>query len=249
MKVQGGDLRLSRCTLIGPLSKAPDSFRSLIAFDGAGAAAKPTLIALRECAFLSGRGILELRGAGQRLRARGCLFYALGDAVAFDLGTLESSRPDVVAVFEHNTMALRQTFTTMRVSDAPATCLPIVVQTQSNYFLDPFTEEPRQSSLLRAYADTLGRGLLTWQGKDNYFSDRWHAFTTFNGVPPKQPIAAWQRLWGPVGEIAPQIIEPLAVKTFLVDQPAYDRLALPSAIRVEPLPGADLARLGLVKKK
>jgi len=250
IRLQGGDLHLSRCILTGPLSKTPDGFRSLVGFDGAGfAALQPSTVTLRDCAFLSGRHALELRGSAVRLRSRGCLYYALGDAVVFDLGALESSRPDAEALFEHNTVAVRQAFVNVRVSDGPRICAPVTVQTQNNYFLDPFLDEPRQASLLRADAESLGRGLIAWQGSGNYFSDRWHGFAALSEAPVKQTIADWQRLWGPFGEADYHVIEPLTTKGFAVDQPAFDRLTLPASIRIEPTPGADLSRIGLTKKR
>jgi hypothetical protein len=253
IRVQGGNLHLSRCILTGPLSKTPDGFRALIGFDGAGfASLAPSTALLRDCALLTGRHAVELRGPSVRLRSRGCLYYALGDAVVFDLGELESSRPDAAAHFEHNTVAARQAFVNLRASDGPRICAPVTVQAYNNYFLDPFPDEQRQACLLRADAESLGRGLVAWQGSGNYFSDRWHAFAalpTLAGAPAKQTIADWQRLWGPLGELDYHIIEPLAAKNFSIDQPALDRLALPPSIRIEPTPGADLSRIGLTKKR
>src|SRR5207253_284152 len=99
IRVRGGDLSLQRCTLIGPLSKTPDNFLSLIACEGAGAgAAQPAHIALRDCVLQCGKPLLELRNPGVRLRCRGCLFYALGDVVAVEFGALATSRPEIVAL-------------------------------------------------------------------------------------------------------------------------------------------------------
>ena len=54
---------------------------------------------------------------------------------------------------------------------------------------------------------------------------------------------------GPVGETASLQVDAVPAKTFNLDAPAFDRLALPPSVRLEPAPGADLTKLGLIKKK
>jgi serine/threonine protein kinase len=251
IRVRQGDLRLQRCTLFGPLSKAPDTFQSLIACEGAGVgAAEPTIIALRDCVLQSGKAVLEVKNPGARLRVRGCLLYSLGDVVTLDLGVLPTSRPEIVALFEHNTVGLRQAFVNLRCFEAPAHCQPVVLQANSNYLVDPFLEEPRQGSLVRLSAESLARGLLLWQGKGNVFArDRLQAYYALGeGAVPKQSLKDWEQLLGPVGE-TDSIHVDAPPKAFNADQPAYDRLALPPTLRRDPMPGADLGKLGVGKKK
>jgi hypothetical protein len=252
IRVRGGDLTLQRSTLIGPLSKTPDSFHSLIAFEGAGAGApQPALLTLRNCALLCGKPLIELKNPGARLRCRGCLLYALGDAVAVDVSALTTSRPDLTALFDNNTIALRRGFLQVRCLDGPSACQPIVLQTQANYFIDPFVDEPRQACLVKLSAESLARGLLLWQGQGNVFArDHLPAFCVPTDSPiTKQSFKEWEQLAGPVGETETLFVDALPAKTFAADQPAYDRLALPPTLRRDPMPGADLAKLGLVKKK
>lgn len=252
IRVRGGDLRLNRCTLLGPLSKAPDSFQSLIACEGAGCgAAQPVQVALRECVLQCGKTIVELRNSSTRLRCRGSVLYSLGDVVAVELGALLTSRPDIVTSFENNTIAHRGAFLGLRCFEAPAHCQPVIVQTQANYFLDPFADEPRQACLVELSSENLARGLFLWQGKGNVFArDRLQAYYAAADMPVvKQSLKEWEQLLGPHGEVAALQADAIASKGFTPDQPPYDRLMLPLRVRVEPLPGADLAKLGLVKKK
>ncbi len=252
IRVRGGNLRLQRCTLVGPLSKTPDSFQSLIACDGAGVgAALPFSVMLRDCVLQCGKPIIELKNPGVQLRCRGCLFYALGDALAVDLSTHITSRTNIVASFQNNTIAHRGAFVNMRSYEAPTNCLPVILQTQANYFLDPFADEPRQACLVKLSPDSLARGLFLWQGKGNVFArDRLQAYYAAAAMPVvKQAFREWEWLLGPIGETASVQVDAVAGKGFTPDQAPYDRLVVPPTVRLEPMPGADLAKLGLVKKK
>jgi serine/threonine-protein kinase len=252
IRVRGGDLRLYRCTLLGPLSKAPDGFQSLVACDGAGfGGGQPVTMALRECVLQCGKPLIEVKNPGARLRCRGSLLYALGDVLSVDLSALSTSRPEIAVLFEHNTIAHRQAVVNLRCFEGPSNCLPVVVQTQANYFLDPFVDEPRQAALVKLSAESLGRGLFLWQGHGNVFArDRLPAyFVAADGPLAKQTFKDWEQLTGPVGDTEALHVDAIPPKGFTPDQPAYDRLALPPALRMEPAPGADFAKLGLTKKK
>lgn len=252
IRVRGGDLRLYRCTLLGPLSKTPDGFQSLVAIEGAGfGGGRPVTVALRECVLQCGKPLIELKDPGIRLRCRGCLLYALGDVLSVDVSVLNTSRPDIAVVFEHNTIAHRQAVVNVRCYEGPSNCLPIALQMQANYFLDPFTEEPRQAALVKLSPESLGRGLFLWQGQGNVFArDRLPAYFVAAADPlVKQTFKDWEQLTGPVGETDALHVDAIAAKGFTPDQPPYDRLALPPSLRMEPAPGADLAKLGVTKKK
>ena len=61
-------------------------------------------------------------------------------------------------------------------------------------------------------------------------------------------------MWGRAGEQDARSVDagPAAKTTIDVDAPQLERLALPDKFRAapgNPLPGADLVRLGLLKKK
>ncbi|MCS7044882.1 MAG: serine/threonine protein kinase, partial [Gemmataceae bacterium] len=138
VRVRGGNLWLDRCTLIGPLSKAPDSFQSLIAWEGAGVLAHaPAELALRDCLLQCGRTLLDVKGVGSRCHCRGSLLYSLADVVALELGELETTAPDVACLFENNTVAFLGAFLRVRCQSGPSDCRPVVVQAAGNYFLDP----------------------------------------------------------------------------------------------------------------
>src|SRR5262249_36936281 len=161
---------------------------------------------------------------------------------------LTTSRPDLVAVFDRNTIALRRGFLHVHCLDGPSACQPIVLQTQANYFLDPFVDEPRQACLVKLSADNLARGFLLWQGQGNVFAgDHLSAFCVpGDSQMARQSFKEWDQMAGPVGEAESLFVDALTAKTFVADQPAYDRLALPPTLRRDPMPGADLAKLGLV---
>jgi serine/threonine protein kinase len=252
IRVRGGDLRLQRCTITGPLSKAPDSFQSLIACHGSGiGGAQPVHVSVRDCVLQGGKPLIELKNPGIHLRCRGSLLYGLGDALVVDLSTSPISRTDVIASFDNNTIAQRQAFATLRAHDAPTNCRPVVLQMQANYFLDPFADEPRQACLVKLSADALARGLFLWQGKGNLFArDRLQAYYAAADMPVvKQSFKEWEKLLGPLGETGALHIDALAAKGLTPDNPPYDRLVVPPTVRLEPMPGADLAKLGVVKKK
>ena len=139
----------------------------------------------------------------------------------------------------------------LRSHEAPANCQPVVLQAHANYFLDPFVEAPRQACLVKLSADSLARGLLLWQGKGNLFArDRLQAYCAAADMPVvKQTLKEWEMLLGPIGETGALQIDALAAKGFTPDSPPYDRMAVPPTVRLETMPGADLAKLGLLKKK
>lgn len=245
IKVTGGKLLLHDCRLYGPLGKAPPVFRSLLLMQDA--AVGPVECRLSDCVLVSGKGILHTSGAPVRLSVRHSVVLSLGDAFVPDRGALD-------CVFEGNTWALRRALLAPRTGpDGPA---PIAVKAAGNYFTDPFGEVPGQSMLLRLPEGFVARGLLAWQGKGNAFDRRLDSFATVDAqpTPGKLLFSDWLALWGRTGEQDALIVEPgAAAKTSLsMDPPQLDRLALPRSVRPEPgspMPGADLVRLGLLRKK
>ncbi len=243
IKVTGGNLLMHRCHVQGPLGKAPDAFRAVLAMQGG--ATVPYECRLCDCVLLSGKGILRTSGSPVRLFVRNSVALALDDALVPDGGGLDCE-------FEGNTWALRKAlFAPRRGADGPA---PIAVKAAANYFTDPFGSVPGQSMLLRLPEAFVARGLLAWQGKGNVFDRRLDSFATVAAqpTPGKLLYSDWLALWGRTGEQDAQVVEPAAAKTpFNVDAPQLERLALPRTFRPEPgnpPPGADLLRLGLKRK-
>jgi serine/threonine-protein kinase len=243
IKVTGGNLVLHRCQIVGPLGKAPEAFRSLLAI--AGTTAAPLDCRLTDNVLLSGKGILQSTGSPIKLSARNNVVLALGDAV----------QPDhsLTAEFESNTWALRRALIAPRGS--PDAVEPLIVRAAANYFTDPFGESPAESSLVRVPESLVGRGTLLWHGKGNGFDRRLESYYSVAGTSgvSKQSLDDWLALWGRSGEQDALVIPPApATKALSIDTPQLDRLAVPREVRPEPgnpIPGADLARLGLQKKK
>ena len=244
VKVAGGSLMLHRCQLQGPLGRAPDGFRSLLAITGPASGSLECR--LSECVLLSGKGILQTAGVSVKLAARHNVVLALGDALQPDLAGV----PDSGALsyeLENNTWALRRALLAPR--DGPDPTTPITVQAVANYFTDPFGEAPAQATLLRLPEPILARGLLSWQGKGNAFDRRLDGYYAGG----KQTLADWLAFWGRSGEQDALVVSPgPATKAMSLDTPQLERLALPRDVRPEAgnaPPGADLDRLGLLKKK
>jgi eukaryotic-like serine/threonine-protein kinase len=254
LKVAGGHLRMHRCQLRGPLGKSPDSFRSLIAI--AGPASAPLDCRLTECQLLSGKGVLRVAGAAVRLSARNNVVLALGDALQLDLaGVPETAQ--TTCQLDNNTWALRRALLALKPGPYLTERTDLVlVQASANYFTDPFGKQPGQSALLRIPEPLLARGQLNWHGKGNAFDRRLESYHALAGAAPagKQTLADWQQLWGRAGEQDAISVEPgPANKTTIdVDAPQLERLALPAQMLFapgNPRPGADLVRLGLLRKK
>jgi hypothetical protein len=245
IKVTGGKLILHHCQLQGPLGKAPDAFRALLALNGP--AATPLECRISDSMLLSGKDILRTSGAAVNLSVRRSLLLATGDAVAADQAALDCE-------LEGNTWALRRALIATRIGGENTT--PIAVRAAANYFTDPFGDGQGQSTLLRLPDGYMARGLLAWQGKGNAFDRRLDSFATVvaQPAPGKLQYSDWLALWGRAGEQAALTVEagPAAKTPFNLDAPQLDRLGLPRTVRPEPgnpPPGADLARFGVLRKK
>jgi serine/threonine-protein kinase len=253
VKVVGGQLVLHRCHLQGPLGRSSEGFRSLIAVSGP--ARGPLECRLSDSILLSGKGIITTTGAAVRLAARQNVAVALGDAIVADFTGVSEPEPTKCDL-DGNTWALRRALIGVRAGpDLPDRAGLVQVQALANWFTDPFGDAPGHSTLLRLPETFLGRGQLLWQGKGNAFDRRMAGYFAVAGRDPagKQVLADWVRAWGRATEPDALLVEPgAAAKGLSPDTPQLDRLALPATARPEPgnpVPGADLARLGLLKKK
>jgi serine/threonine-protein kinase len=258
VRVSGGDLRLVRCRLAGPLGPDTGRYEGLLDFQGAGEEAddEPRSCAISDCVLQSGKAILQLRGTGARVRLRNCVVVAGEDVLRFEFDPAASSRLSVQCSLEHNTVALRQSLLDLPdPAGTGAVALPVVVRAEANVILDRFTETPREASLLRVHGLAVARGALLWQGRGNAYDQRLHASV----VPAEKADAAlalpaWTQLWGTPGEQQPHLLDfpATARTTFSLEHPRADYLALPPELRNRlgpAVPGADLARLGLLRKQ
>jgi serine/threonine protein kinase len=257
VRVRGGDLHLVRCRLAGPLGPDLRRYKGLIGFQGAGEDAddEPRSCALSDCILQSGKTVLLLRGSGARVRMRNCVVIAGEDVLGLQFEAGPATRLNVQCTLEHNTVALRRSL--LDLPDPPgggAVSLPVAVRAEANVVLDPFTETPRQASLLRYHGQAVARGALLWQGQGNAYDQRLHAYAVpAEKESPAQPLQAWTRLWGTPGERQPHVLDlpAMAKIAFSLEHPRADRLGLPREVRArfgEAVPGADLARLGLLRR-
>jgi serine/threonine-protein kinase len=257
LKVHGGNLRLWGCRLQGPLGKTPPTYQGLLALDGSATAKQPPCCTVNESVLLSGQSVVEVRGRGARVRLEQSVVVAMGDVLHLvpGSGLPKGGRLNVHVRLQQNTLALHSAL--IHLEDALGLSVPgepIMVQARGNAFLDPFQETPRQSSLLRYEGQALARGLLLWQGQENAFDKRLHRYLQGGDKTPpdSQPFQLWSDLWGPQGELNPFAWDKLQpLKTFSQDDPKLERLELRPARRLSPaetLPGANLVRLGILKK-
>jgi hypothetical protein len=254
IRVRGGGVRLFDCRLTGPLGKAPEGYQGLILLEGSGQA-EPQQVhgcALHQCVLVSGKAVVRVQGRGARLLLRQCAVVGVGDALQFNPAPAAKARLNVQCLLARNTVAVRGAVVALKdAAGVTAVADPILVEAEGNLFLDPFSEAPRQSGLLRFEGAALARGLLLWRGKGNGYDGRLQAYVAAeaDAAPAKQAHAVWGRLWGKVGEQQAALVEwpAKAAWAFAVDRPQLERLRLPP--QVQAAVGADLGRLGLLKKK
>jgi serine/threonine-protein kinase len=253
LKVRGGDLRLCRCRLSGPVQHAPPTYRGLVRFEGASAEAgstKPRGCAINETVLLSGKSAIHVVGSGARLLLRQSVIVSSDDALHFEPGETAKARLDVQCLLEQTTVAARHA--AVRLSDAPklqGPVEPIVMEGRFAAFLNPFADAPG-ATLLAADDAALSRGLLVWQGEGNAFDKR-----LARDVQPKVSGApGWAHLWGRTWERRQALDLPLK-NTIDLGKPDFGRLALPAGLiklqpgeEKRPPPGADFELLGLTKK-
>ena len=249
IRLKNADLRLYGCWLQGPLDKGPPAFRALIDFTGSGEqqAELGHRMAVMQTALLAGPKVVEFHGSGAHVRMQQCLVVAAQDAFDCRLGQALPSRLNVQWLLERSTFAIRRNlFAVNDVSNLSQVLEPMVVQADDNVFADPFTEAPHTSCLLAVPSAVLQRGAVLWQGNGNaYDAKRVRAFLNIGDMPAITTYAAWQQLWGKMGERdAVMASWPTnRPSTFAVGTPIIDRL------RVTGPEGADLAKVGTGKKK
>jgi len=250
IKVRNGEVRFRGCTFEGPHDRAPDSFQSLLRVEATDAISEnPLPVMIQDCVLHANRCLVDLDGSNFALWVKNSVLLAGDDAV--HLMSSGTPRPSTFLLFEDNTFAVRKSFLKIDVPpEASYPIEPILVQATRNYFLDPYTATPRQAALLTMPGEEIALGRVLWQGQDNGMEEsRWQAFWAGGA---KSSAAAWRSWWGPLGERGWKTVVPApSAKTFPVDAPAFDRLLLPPPHRIGAASnfGADLIRLGLVRKK
>jgi serine/threonine-protein kinase len=255
VRVRGGQLRLFGCYLQGPLTKPPADYQGLIEFEGS-AKEDPALAhgcALNECVLLSARALLTVRGTGARLLLHQCVLLAADDALRFEPGESPPARLNVACTLSRVSVAARRAAVSLKdAPEAPAGVEPVVIQADDCLFLDPFGDTPSRGCVLVYEGEALARGLLLWQGTGNGYDGkrlRAYAASESDALPARQAHAAWLQLWGKAGERHPRLIEWPATAGWVInaDRPQLERLRLPPQVGT-PV-GADLTRLGILKKR
>jgi serine/threonine-protein kinase len=254
VRMRGGDLILNGCYLQGALDKAPEGYQGLIRFEGTGdrSGALPGVL-VKDTVLMSSRSLIDLRGSA-RVRLRNCAALAVDDGFVFTRRSLAT--PSVFVQLENNTLAVRKALISAAGAegDRSGTSEAIVIQARQNYFLNPFADEPHQAQLVLVSRSGVALGILQWQGTGNAFDrSRLGYFGSGKDEPGKQSFKEWQQLWGSPGEQDALLLEPAkSSKTFTLDPPSWQHLGLPAQVRVgagPPLFGADLVRLGIIKRK
>jgi serine/threonine-protein kinase len=257
LRVKGGDLRLFRCRLEGPVKQPSTSYRGLVSLEGSGASGpeKGHAFTANESVLLSGKAGIHLGGSGAGAGLRGCVLLCGGDAVQLEPGRSAQPRLGIQCLLEQTTVAAKEAV--LRLGDAPGVEVPAepaVMQTKSCALLNPFVggkDQPARAGLLRYEGDALARGVLVWRSEGDVFDKRlqYAAAPLAGSLPDKaEPHALWTRLWGTPGDVQAFLDLPPS-RPFDGVTPQFDRLVLPPWTRfMGHPPGADLTRLGLLKK-
>jgi serine/threonine protein kinase len=254
-KIQGGDLRLSGCRLMGALANPGKSYRNLIQIQGTGPGAE----GFRDCAIadstlVSARNCVTSTSSGVRVRMQNCVVVSGTEAFRIEPDSLPKQRLNCQYFLDRNTIAARGTvFHLIDVPSLSGPVEPIFVRAQNNVFLDPFAGSKRESGLLTFDEAALTRGLLVWQGDGNAYDKQLHHYLWPHGVAltrNPQPYGAWVNFCGPLGDRKPIFLASTQPRTFDWDKLSFDALTLPQAVRVKMSvpPGADFDQLGILNK-
>jgi serine/threonine protein kinase len=263
LKARGGDIRLYRCKLEGPLLSTAADFRALIGLDGSGepAADRARGCAINECVLESGGAAVLLEGVGCRLLVKQSVVVSGSTAFHFAPARGYQGRAGQTCVLENVTVAARQAVARLgdvTVGNAeggmgnqkPPSSLripeePVVVQARDCAYLNPFPGLPSRAGMLLYEGDSLARGLLLWQGQREVYDPRLFFAAALHTRLPRvsEPLPTWAQLWGSMGLREPKLdLKP--TKKFESRRWPLDCLKLP------PGRGADLEVLGIgVKKK
>jgi len=252
IRVNGGQLRIHDCHLLGPTTAPTKSYRGLIHFEGKDAAldALP-LCVIGESVLVTAHTPLTLTGSGGRVRCVNSVFVASGSVLDVQPVSPTTGESHLHVMLENCTLAGKQAVLNLHDnSRANPTAIPVVVQSRNNAYIQPFGDK---GGLLRLEGPTLTRGLLVWQSDKEVYDHRLHfAFQQEDTVAVKpQPATEWTRLWG-LGVRQP-VNDRVFTRTFTAEKGPFEALVVPPpkgsmVINQRPEYGADLWQLGLVKK-
>ena len=107
VQVYEGDLTMTRCNFVGPLSKPSDAFQSLVSIRNLNAA--PATLLLRDNILLSGKTLIHMQENVQ-IRARNNVGVALSSGIVIDANRPSGGK---IHVLDHNTIAVRHAALTL----------------------------------------------------------------------------------------------------------------------------------------
>jgi hypothetical protein len=249
VRVKGGDLRMYRTHVEGPLRSTPDEYRSAVQFVGSGqtGADRAAVCALNECVLLSSQQGLTVEGIGARLLLRQCLVVAGSESLGLLPGPGCKGDANQQVLLENTTFASRRGVVYLGDVGEGLPTGPIAVRSRDCAFLFPFQAKPNRAGMIRSEGEALSRGLLVWQSERDAHDARMHfsAWPTDAPMPEaKEPRGTWAALLGTAGLKSPRV-ELINLPVFDPKTWPLDRLILPLR---EP-PGANLPRLGIQRKK
>jgi hypothetical protein len=204
-----GELRLFRCILrTNPGGRGPNNFQSLVDVVGSGdtSADRVTVCAVRQSVLLlhaDKAACVRVQGIGSRVLLQQSLLATSGDGIAFAPGKDLASRANVQCSLENCTVAARKAAVALHdvaATDVPAE--PILVQTRTCAFINPFPGTGFTAGLLRGHGTRLTRGVLVWQADGDGLDRRLHYGVGVEGALPQdhQPLnIEWVRFLGTEG--------------------------------------------------
>ncbi len=256
VKVSRGDLRMHGCRIQGPVPVNVDPHRSLIRVENAGdrTSTKKHQCVLDECVFFTGGTVLELAGTYLDVRMQQCLAAAGQDVLHLDIGAEDDPHLRIHCLLEQNTLAAKRAVVDLEdAGDVGLPLEPCIVAARGNMVWAPYSEPPTRpqpkSGVLLCQGDALQRGLLLWYGEGNAYDQRLYFLAAAADAFPArlQPMASWTMLWAFPDDLI-HIPEKAGASFDLRMLSMADNLQTPSNINRKPLPGADLIKLGIVKR-
>jgi serine/threonine-protein kinase len=212
----------------------------------------PTL-GVNECLFVSARNGIHLTGTGARLRVQESVIATGGDAFLLEPGRTAQPSLRTQLSLENDTIAARGAV--LHLGDAPHlafVCDPMLAWSRGVAFLGAFGGG---SALLREDGNAVARGWLVWQGEGNFYDKKRLHFYAVDGTgkaaDPKSFTELQALLLGSQGErrLAGEATLAGTLSLEGYDRKQLERLALPTQGGKAISAGADLVRLGIVKKR
>ena len=271
LSVEGGNLRLDRCQLLGPAGEESRE-SGLIAFRSQGSRPFPDRGAIgdrpscvmRDCILMAGGDAIAADLGSGLVSMENCAIASASNAVVLTPLKVRRDRFDADLVMDRCTIAALDNLVWVKAWPGlnPGPDRPWVIRSTRCVFSDSFARDAQAQSrgvLLRTQVEGLARGLVAWQSSHDVYD-----LTLFTAGGDAKPLPvsradvrrSWVDLWGPRHVEAPSGVttsggSPSA--RFLVDRlkPADFE---PGDLALDPsFPpgrkaldvGADLARMGI----